>query len=90
MKLPSSSSAKKGAQVQQTVSVSKLRGMLNSSDNGLRLLPEDAEDVRIRFGRGFVDGWLRGRPSRFPTPARPLAPLLIPLLIPLLARSIHR
>ena len=66
MKLPSSSSAKKGAQVQQTVSVSKLRGMLNSSDNGLRLLPEDAEVTVYTDSRLCVDtitkwapGWER-------------------------------
>lgn len=61
MKLPSSSSAKKGAQGQQAASVSKLRGKLGASDNGLRLVPEDAEDVRTRLAPVFVGSWSAGR-----------------------------
>ncbi len=51
MKLPSSSNSKKAAQHGQHahVTVGKLSGMLANSDNALRLIPEDAEDIWLLY-----------------------------------------
>lgn len=66
MKLPSSS--KKGANAQNaSVTVGKLQKMISAGDNTLKLIPEDAEDVRSRFGHDIF-------PSVTCALFRPLAP----------------